>query len=307
MGSEVVNYEGEEREGFYVEPMMKRAWYAQLEVVKEIDRICKRHDIKYFAFWGTLLGQVRHHGFIPWDDDVDLAMQREDYERFRYFAEKELPEGWKVLSVHDEGWEEMVLRVVNSEQIRLDKAFLNRFHGCPYAVGADIFVIDHIPRKKEEEEFQLHLLNTVSTVAKYWDKLDDIQETLENIEEIIGCKLDRTGSIKKQMLCLADKVCAMYYDDEADEVTMICYLTKSPNFRFPVSCFDEIIEAPFENIMIPIPANYDRILKISYGDDYMVPKQYCGHDYPFYKKQLAKLREYVEIGDEVLAEYFGVM
>ena len=74
--------EGEIRNSFYVESMMKKVWAAQLEVLNEIDRICKKHNITYFADWGTLLGTVRHKGFIPWDDDMDITMKRQDYIKF---------------------------------------------------------------------------------------------------------------------------------------------------------------------------------------------------------------------------------
>ena len=75
-------FEEEERCGFVVEPMMKSVWAAQLEVLENIDRICKENGIKYFADWGTLLGAVRHKGFVPWDDDMDICMLRPDYLRF---------------------------------------------------------------------------------------------------------------------------------------------------------------------------------------------------------------------------------
>ena len=75
-------FEKEERCGFTIEPMMKSVWAAQLEVLEKIDRICKENGIKYFADWGTLLGAVRHKGFIPWDDDMDICMLRPDYLRF---------------------------------------------------------------------------------------------------------------------------------------------------------------------------------------------------------------------------------
>lgn len=68
--------QGEVRDGYYVQPMMKRIWAVQLDMLKEIDRICRRHHVNYYGWFGTLLGAVRHHGFIPWDDDLDLAMLR---------------------------------------------------------------------------------------------------------------------------------------------------------------------------------------------------------------------------------------
>ena len=71
----------EVQEGFYVPGIMKRAWAAQLELLSEIDRICKKWNILYFITFGTLLGAVRHEGFIPWDDDIDIIMFRKDYEK----------------------------------------------------------------------------------------------------------------------------------------------------------------------------------------------------------------------------------
>ena len=93
-------FEDEVRDGFYVPGMVKRAWAAQLEVLEDVDRVCKKHGIRYFADWGTLLGAVRHGGFIPWDDDLDICMKRQDYTRFLEIAPKELPAEYKILNFH---------------------------------------------------------------------------------------------------------------------------------------------------------------------------------------------------------------
>ena len=81
-------FEPETRNSFYIEPMMKNAWAAQLELLDLIGEICRTYDIKYFVDWGTLLGAVRHHGYIPWDDDADIGMLRGDYIRFREVIEQ---------------------------------------------------------------------------------------------------------------------------------------------------------------------------------------------------------------------------
>ena len=85
-------FEDEVREGFYISGIIKRAWAAQLEVLEIVDKICQKHNIRWFADCGTLLGAVRHGGYIPWDDDLDICMLRDDYIRFNEIAEQELPE-----------------------------------------------------------------------------------------------------------------------------------------------------------------------------------------------------------------------
>ena len=77
-----VYFEDEVRDGFYVSSMMKKAWAAQLEVLYEVQQMCERHHIEFFAEWGTLLGAVRHGGMIPWDDDLDICMLSKEYNRF---------------------------------------------------------------------------------------------------------------------------------------------------------------------------------------------------------------------------------
>ena len=75
-------FETEKRDGYVVERLTKHAWAAEMEVLAEIDSVCKRHGLRYFAEWGTMLGAVRHKGFIPWDDDLDIAMFRDDLMTF---------------------------------------------------------------------------------------------------------------------------------------------------------------------------------------------------------------------------------
>ena len=70
----------EDRDGYVVSSEMKRVWAVELDLLNEFSKVCAKHGLKWFVHAGTLLGAVRHHGFIPWDDDIDVLLPREDYE-----------------------------------------------------------------------------------------------------------------------------------------------------------------------------------------------------------------------------------
>ncbi len=289
-------FQGEEREGFYIKPMMKRAWAAQLEVLYEIDLICKRNGITYFADWGTLLGAVRHKGFIPWDDDIDISMSRMDYVRFMACARKELPAGFVAYSAKDNYAGTLVARVLNSDVMSNESSFLQRFHGCPYIMGVDIFIYDNIPNAKNEETLQIELLKLAVGLNYRWEKTDYNSpaeaEYRQKLEDICNIKLDDKLPIHQQMGGLIDNICAMYWEEPAAEVTYFPTFTYAPHLRYPKQLFSTIIEVPFENIILPIPAEYDKVLKIEYGD-YLTPiKSGSSHNYPVYKEQEKILFDY---------------
>ena len=97
-------FDAEERDGFLISEEMKRAWAAQLETLKVISDICDQYGFHYFAYWGTLLGAVRHQGFVPWDDDMDIGMLRQDLTRFLSIAKEVLPEGYYIRSWQNDPW-----------------------------------------------------------------------------------------------------------------------------------------------------------------------------------------------------------
>lgn len=285
-------YEDEVRDGFYVSSLIKRSWAAQLEVLEDIDKVCKKHNIKYFAEWGTLLGVVRHGGFIPWDDDLDICMFREDYEKFSKVALDEMPSVYRLLNYehmgeNDEIFDDYLTRVHSGFSIRTDKEYLDKFHGFPFIVGIDIFPLDYLPRDQKDIELyknQLILLNSMAKSANTWDETEK-DRRISEIENVYNIKLDRTKPLRKQIFCLADEMCGMFKSKDADYVTFAALRTEK-DYQIPKSCYDDVIYMPFENIKIPVPVGYDTILKIKYGD-YMKPvRSGGGHEYPFYKRQM---------------------
>lgn len=280
-------FDGDYREGFFVESMMKRAWAAELEVLAVIDRICEKHQIQYFADWGTLLGAVRHHGFIPWDDDMDIAMMRDDYQRFLSAAPDELPDGYRLLHPDtEETYTETFAHIVNRNTISFAKEDLDQFHGCPYIVGIDLFPLDTLPGNQDEEDVQCELLKLLYSVVELCEnKGDELETMITLVEQTCKIKFDRSKELKIQLLRMADRICQLYHQDDGGDITLLPWFINRKNFRLKREWYSESILMPFENIMIPVPKDYDAVLKVMYGE-YQIPvRDTQGHEYPFYKKQ----------------------
>lgn len=302
-------FEAEVRDDFRISPMMKRCWAAEMEVLSYIDRICKKHQIQYFADWGTLLGAVRHKGFIPWDDDFDIAMKRPDYERFWRIAMMELPEGYVVHNAHTN--EEHVFvgtKISNAPTMQFSDAHLKEYHGCPYVVNVDVFPLDYVPREKEEEQMWTQLVNIINCAAVFKNDPDTDEETFEQtvqmIRELSGAALDGPEPIGQQLSILSEQICGLYGEEDADYLTALHRLVGGQPYYVPKECYDEAIMMPFENIQVPVPVGYDLILKLKYGD-YMKPVN-CGgsHDYPFYKEQEEVLTKMLEENHLPLSTFY---
>ena len=304
-------FDGEVREGFYVTSMMKRCWAAQLEVLKEIEKVCKNHNLKYFAEFGTLIGAVRHKGFIPWDDDMDISMSRKDLNQFIKYAREELPEGYRVYTPKEE-FKEFLVRVVNTNNLRDGFDRMSRFHGFPFVAGMDIFIYDDIPEDKEEEETLLLLMGIAHNLGYNWNNTEKetLEEKMEILNELsIACnyKFNDKEPYQVQLLELTQYLASCYADDNATEVGMLYRLRRNPHCRYPKSYITDLIEVPFESTTIMIPRAYDEMLTKVYGD-YMKrvrgKQGLTGHVYPYYKSQQETFMKIMEESNVKLPDYF---
>lgn len=295
-------FQGEEIEGFYVEEKMKRAWAAQLEVLEEIKCLCKKHGIKYFADWGTLLGSVRHNGFIPWDDDLDVGMLRDDYTRFLDIAKKDLSSQYELKSLYnDPGHDNVKARIITGRHMNFDKEYLEKFHQCPFVVGIDIFPIDYIPRNKrkadEQKQWFNYAMSAAASVSPEPPYSKDEIDLGKKLEKLTGFKINYKNNLVHEFKKIVDKISSMYNSTESDDVcSMIDFaMGWSREYRIPKEWYSSSIDMAFETTTIPVPIGYDGILKIKYGDSYMTPKQCASsHDYPFYKEQELCLKDELE-------------
>ena len=163
-------FKEEERCGFKISSMMKRVWAVEMDVLTEIDRICKEYGLTYYAAFGTMLGAVRHNGFVPWDDDIDIYMLRPDYQALMKVLSDELPQGYyNSSSYSDSTHMQPLTSVMNTKYIITDVSERKKFYGCPYICGVDIFPLDYIPSDEEELSVFRNLYTIIySTAREYY-------------------------------------------------------------------------------------------------------------------------------------------
>lgn len=138
----------------------------QLGILSEFIKICEKYEITYFAVGGTCLGAIRHCGYIPWDDDIDIALPRADFNKLRYIIEKELPSNlfWQTTET-DKEYPHIFAKIRdnNTTFIEKDVADLNMNHG----VYIDIFPIDGVPSRKLERKLLLSAIFVLKTLIAY--------------------------------------------------------------------------------------------------------------------------------------------
>ena len=316
-------FRDEVRCGFYIPTAVKQAWAANLTVLSEIDRICTKHNIRYFADWGTILGAVRHGGYVPWDDDLDICMLRDDYTRFREVAPLELPERFEIqdYASKEDHWL-MLSRVVSEHSISFDEEHLEKYHNFPYISVVDIFVQDYLYKDPEEERKRCSEVKEILAVAdgavEGSISPEAIDIKLKEYEERYGVRLprlinytrrdkprvkpngkpecsDEVRHLAIELYRLAEKQMSRVPPGEADTVGQIFPWILKGGAGKPKRYFEKSVRLPFENTTIPVPACYHEVLSGKYGDYLAVKKVWGGHDYPYFEGQKRNLQKVADV------------
>jgi len=268
-------YQEETRLGYTVSIQMKKVWAIELDLLSKILDVCKKHEIKIYASGGTLLGAIRHNGFIPWDDDIDLMMFREDYVKLCEVAETEFEYPYFFQTNEtDPGSLRGHAQLRNSETTGIlmkEKEWNFQFN---QGIFIDIFPLDSVlpdnikydklaKKVKLQKKLGLYYGMFTSRYTKYSpNKMFQIGKTVLHFFHILfGNKKNNPFYEKFEKLCVKNNTFV-----NSQMVTSLCLdatILRHQKFR---SDFENPIEVDFEFLKIPVQGNYEHALNQEYGD-----------------------------------------
>ena len=246
------------------------------DIMCAIDDLCEKHGIGYFLDSGTLLGAVRHKDFIPWDDDADLAMTRDNFERFCKVA-GELPEPFKfVLPTEYNGYFfDFVPRIINTEfPLRQETDADRAQNNYQNRLAVDIFIMDKTPAS--QKKFSIMVLRQKMiygyAMAHRYDKHAHEHSFSEKLKIFVLTFMGRFQSLPK-IFAKQERLSSKYRAENAERYCITNAIMKEIHNSYPIKCISDTVKLPIRERLFPCPAGYDTILTALYGDYMTPPKQ----------------------------------
>lgn len=257
---------------------IKRMQQVGLEMVCFFDDFCRTHGLRYFLCGGCCIGTVRSGGFIPWDDDVDVFMPREDYEKL-----KELWQDTEKYSIQyptkDFLTQNQFLTICDNTTtfIKTYQKDLDINHG----VVLDVLPLDGCPRGWRRKAQKLWaLLYSLYIVEKAPENHGKTVYLLGKIA--LGLMPFRSWRYHLWRFC--EKKMTQYPIEDCDYITELCSGPKAMQFEYPKRCFDHAVPMEFAGRALNMPADFDTYLTIAFGDYMQLPPEearVCHHEYEF--------------------------
>lgn len=246
-------------------PLVKKI---EIEILEKVHTICTENNILYSLAYGTMIGAIRHKGFIPWDDDIDIFMLREEYEKFEKIWFKEKPNGF-ILENKDVNpdFPQCHTKIIKDKTVFLQEGLEEiKYHK---GIFIDVFVLDRVADSKQKQNIQnmYAMLYFLYTRGFAFDRGSNIVK--------LGCRV-LLGLVPKKNYSSVSKFFRKKlskYNSHKDNALMCYCVMESLHKFYPSNSMDEMMIVPFENKEFMCSKKYDELLKSEYGDYMQLPPE----------------------------------
>ena len=250
---------------------LRKAQLLMLKILKEVHKICEENNIKYFLSDGTLIGAIRHQGFIPWDDDLDIGMLREDYEKFCKIAPQILSENFILQNFQtDKGYGLQFGKVILKNTVWIEKVAKNTNRQWS-GIYIDIFPYDNITENKKMQKLinRLYIFIQGLILIKFkYINISNYESMAKKLKYVLKKNYLCTIS-KKLLIYIRDSICKRYLNKSKSLVTK--YGGNFYKNQNPYNFYKDLTLQNFEDTSFYIPKNYDKILKNLYENYMEIP------------------------------------
>ena len=263
----------------YEPEVLQKLWKVEEGIYLEFARICDKHNLRYFCAYGTALGAIRHKGFIPWDDDMDMGMLREDYEKFLEIAPQELRENFELLEARNtKGYVLPFAKLTRSDTTFVEATDIDRkYHS---GIFIDIFPFDAVPEDFEERkkiERKCWLIARLMVLCDY--PKPKLPASIKGFKKslvyavcaVVHIGLKILGQTPSKLQVRYTKA-ASKYGESHDSNLYADFMAFNMEFDYgrPDQYFHKntlfpAVDVPYENILVKVPHDWDKYLTDSYA------------------------------------------
>ena len=260
--------EQQTRDGYLITEKMKKVWAVELDLLHELDRVCREEGLTYWVAYGTLLGAVRHGGFIPWDDDIDIWMPRKDYEKLIQLGKNCFCDPYFLqTTLNDNDYYCSLARLRNSNTTGF---FISKNNRCNNGIYMDIFPLDEIEKSKALQflkSVKIRFLNFFAQTYTYNSDKSKIEKLLQQLLKVTGF----SNSKAYYRVNYLAQHCISKNPEMIGEVVYSYFPFYIDHFNR--EDFNQTVLLDFESLKVPAPIGYKRVLENRYGDYMLLPPE----------------------------------
>jgi lipopolysaccharide cholinephosphotransferase len=276
-----MNLEQEVICGFEVSAKMKRVWAMELDMVKSFVSVCERHNLTYYIMGGTLLGAVRHKGFIPWDNDIDMAMPRKDFNKLLEIGPTafEKPLFFQTPVTEQGRFFCTYVKIRDERGTAASEAEYSKGINCGMFI--DVFCLDEIPDGKWRRDLYVRKLNEIAKMQRFcFDKPVEggLTANAKHALQRLVYRLVYHSPDATQLFRIYHRNAGKFAGKDCKEVAHLDF-GYHKKFVWNRSDWANAVQLDFEGKKLNAPVGFEAILRRQYGDYMRFPDDKSTHDY----------------------------